>query len=82
MSSIKRQQRSLASSSDASKRSKREWIEGAVALKRERFELAGALFDCCDDDELTLQEVQDKLTAYLGLSEQVKEERVNVDTAE
>jgi hypothetical protein len=27
------------------KRTKHEWIEGAVALKYERFEVAGALFD-------------------------------------
>lgn len=31
------------------KRTKHEWIEGAAALKHERFEVAGALFDCKED---------------------------------
>ncbi|WP_143186199.1 MULTISPECIES: hypothetical protein [unclassified Paenibacillus] len=34
---------------DLNKRSKKEWIESAVVLKRERFEIAGALFDCTDE---------------------------------
>ncbi|WP_188114641.1 hypothetical protein [Paenibacillus sp. B2(2019)] len=34
---------------DLNKRTKQEWIESAVVLKRERFEIAGALFDCVED---------------------------------
>ncbi|MEK3866386.1 hypothetical protein MHH60_23195 [Paenibacillus sp. FSL H7-0716] len=62
------------------KRSKQEWIESAVVLKRERFEIAGALFDCEDDALLSQQEVIQKVQAYLGLK--TKEEIVNVDTTE
>jgi hypothetical protein len=61
-------------------RSKKEWIESAVVLKRERFEIAGALFDCEDDALLSQQEVIQKVQAYLGLT--TKEETVNVDTTE
>ncbi|MEK4237495.1 hypothetical protein [Paenibacillus sp. FSL H7-0714] len=61
-------------------RSKKEWIESAVVLKRERFEIAGALFDCEDDALLSQQEVIQKVQAYLGLK--TKEETVNVDTKE
>lgn len=64
-------------------RTKQEWIEGAAALKRERFEVAGALFNCRDKDELSKQEVEGKLAIYLGLQqESTKEEIVNVDTTE
>jgi hypothetical protein len=67
--------------SDAlNKRSKQEWIESAVVLKRERFEIAGALFDCEEDSLLSQQEVIQKMQAYLGLT--TKEETVNVDTKE
>ncbi|KTD88178.1 hypothetical protein [Paenibacillus etheri] len=62
------------------KRTKQEWIESAVVLKRERFEIAGALFDCLDDFLLSQQEVIQKVDAYLGLK--TKEETVNVDTTE
>ncbi|KHL94549.1 hypothetical protein QW71_17230 [Paenibacillus sp. IHB B 3415] len=65
---------------DLNKRTKQEWIESAVVLKRERFEIAGALFDCPDDALLSQQEVIQKVEAYLGLT--TKEERVNVDTTE
>ncbi|GGF82709.1 hypothetical protein GCM10010912_29760 [Paenibacillus albidus] len=65
---------------DLNKRSKQEWIESAVVLKRERFEIAGALFDCADDALLSQQEVIQKVDAYLGLT--TKEETVNVDTTE
>lgn len=61
-------------------RTKWEWIESAVVLKRERFEVAGALFDCADDALLSQQEVIQKVQAYLGLK--TKEETVNVDTTE
>lgn len=47
------------------KRNKYEWIEGAAALKHERFEVAGALFDCPDDALLTQEEVARKLDTYL-----------------
>ncbi|MEC0131535.1 MULTISPECIES: hypothetical protein [Paenibacillus] len=85
MSSNKRLQRLLPSGSpavpdDVNKRSKQEWIESAVVLKRERFEIAGALFDCPDDALLSQQEVIQKVEAYLGLT--TKEETVNVDTTE
>ncbi|MRN56838.1 hypothetical protein GJB61_28205 [Paenibacillus sp. LC-T2] len=62
------------------KRSKQEWIESAVVLKRERFEVAGALFDCVDDALLSQQEVIQKVDVYLH--PKTKEETVNVDTTE
>ncbi|OAB34122.1 hypothetical protein [Paenibacillus glacialis] len=67
-------------SNDLNKRTKQEWIEGAVVLKRERFEIAGALFDCKTDALLSRQEVNQKLEAYLRPV--TKEETVNVDTKE
>ncbi|MEK4853886.1 hypothetical protein NST04_28885 [Paenibacillus sp. FSL H7-0756] len=67
-------------SEDLNKRSKQEWIESAVVLKRERFEIAGALFDCSNDALLSQQEVTRKVEAYLGLT--TKEETTNVDTTE
>lgn len=51
-----------------------------MVLKRERFEIAGALFDCSDDALLSQQEVTRKVEAYLSLT--TKEETVNVDTTE
>jgi len=65
---------------DLNKRTKQEWIESAVVLKRERFEIAGALFDCRDDALLSQLEVIQKVDAYLGLK--TKEETVNVNTTE
>lgn len=50
---------------DLNKRNKREWIEGAPIFKAERFEIAGALFDCPEDAMLTQEEVNRKLDAYL-----------------
>lgn len=47
------------------KRNKREWIEGAPIFKAERFEIAGALFDCPEDALLTQEEVTRKLNAFL-----------------
>lgn len=64
---------------DLNKRSKQEWIEGAAALKHERFEVAGALFDCKADTLLSQQEVQNRLEAYLQPAVQ-KEESLNVDS--
>lgn len=65
---------------DLNKRTRQEWIESAVVLKRERFEIAGALFECKADDLLSKQEVTQKLGAYLHPA--TKEETVNVDTKE
>jgi hypothetical protein len=70
----------LVTADDVNKRSKQEWIQSAVVLKRERFEIAGALFDCPDDALLSQQEVIQKVEAYLGLI--TKEETINVDTTE
>ncbi|PYE49854.1 hypothetical protein DFQ00_105358 [Paenibacillus barcinonensis] len=64
---------------DLNKRTKQEWIEGAAALKHERFEVAGALFDYKADVLLSHQEVQNRLDAYLRPSAQ-KEETLNVDS--
>ncbi|WP_216642860.1 hypothetical protein [Paenibacillus sp. Cedars] len=64
---------------DLNKRTKQEWVEGAAALKHERFEIAGALFDCKANDLLSRQDVQNRLDAYLQPTEQ-KEESLNVDS--
>lgn len=49
------------------KRTKRQWInEGAASLKAERFEIAGALFDVKDDDQLTETNVIKRLKEYRG----------------
>ncbi|MEK4994461.1 hypothetical protein [Paenibacillus sp. FSL H7-0918] len=77
--SMRKQLRQSVSDSN-NLRTKREWIESAVVLKRERFEIAGALFDCDEDTLLTQQEVIQKVQAYLGLI--TKGETVNVDTTE
>lgn len=45
----------------------------------ERFEMAGALFDCKDKDELSQQEVKQKLDAYLH-PDKKEEEQTNVDS--
>ncbi|MEK3684928.1 hypothetical protein [Paenibacillus sp. FSL R10-2736] len=65
---------------ELNKRTKQEWIESAVVMKRERFEIAGALFDCVDDALLSQQEVIQKVESYFGLT--TKEVIVNVDTTE
>lgn len=41
---------------------KEELIEGAATLKAERFEVAGALFDC--HQPITLEEAKKRLDAY------------------
>ncbi|WP_127550627.1 hypothetical protein [Paenibacillus amylolyticus] len=64
---------------DFQKRTKKEWIEGAAALKHERFEVAGALFDCKADTLLSQQEVQNRLDTYLRSAVQ-KEETLNVNS--
>lgn len=51
---------------ELNKRSKKEWIEIAEVFKRERFEIAGVLFDCKEDELLTQREVQKRLEAYFG----------------
>ncbi|BAU28959.1 hypothetical protein DFP93_103194 [Aneurinibacillus soli] len=64
---------------ELSKRTKQEWIESAEPVfKKERFEMAGALFDRKDTDLLSEQEVKKKLDTYLN---PVKEE-ANVDSTE
>ncbi|CEH28010.1 hypothetical protein AM501_15110 [Aneurinibacillus migulanus] len=66
--SEKRVRKSPAASiqSEVNKRKKSEWIESAwPVFKAERFEMAGALFDCEANAELTKQEVKQKLDAYL-----------------
>lgn|GEM_PF-2385607 len=65
--------------SDVNKRTKQEWIEGAAALKHERFEVAGALFNCKADDLLSQQDVQSRLDAYLR-PEAKKEDTWNVNS--
>lgn len=64
---------------DLNKRTKQEWIEGAAALKHERFEVAGALFNCQANTLLSQQEVQSRLDAYLRPAV-TKEETKNVDS--
>lgn len=55
---------SATAQDELNKRSKKEWIEIAEVFKRERFEIAGALFDCKEDELLTQYEVQKRLEAY------------------
>lgn len=43
MSTPRKERLVAAVQEDLNKRTKQEWIEGAVALKHERFEVAGAL---------------------------------------
>ena len=64
---------------DLQKRTKQEWIEGAAILKHERFEVAGALFNCKAEELLSQQDVQNRLNAYLRPAVQ-KEETLNVDS--
>lgn len=78
----KRREKDVSAASvqtDLNKRTKQEWIEGAAALKHERFEIAGALFDYKANDLLSRQDVQNRLDAYLRPTEQ-KEESLNVDS--
>ncbi|WP_405131155.1 hypothetical protein MHB43_01195 [Paenibacillus sp. FSL H8-0317] len=79
MSTPRKERLVAAVQEDLNKRTKQEWIEGAVALKHERFEVAGALFDCKADTLLSQQEVQNRLEAYLQPAVQ-KEESLNVDS--
>ncbi|WP_145047861.1 hypothetical protein [Paenibacillus xylanexedens] len=65
---------------DLNKRTKDEWIEGAAALKHERFEVAGALFNCKADTLLSKQEVQNRLDAFLRPVTVKKEGTLNVDS--
>jgi hypothetical protein len=63
---------------DLNKRTKKEWIESAPTIfKAECFEMAGALFDCKNDDLLSQQEVKKKLDAYLH-----PKEEANVDSTD
>jgi hypothetical protein len=79
MSTTRKERLVSAVQEDLNKRTKQEWIEGAAALKHERFEVAGALFDCKADTLLSQQEVQSRLDAYLRTAV-TKEETQNVDS--
>jgi len=79
MSTTRKERLAVAVQEDLNKRTKQEWIEGAAALKHERFEVAGALFDCKADILLSQQEVQSRLDAYLRSAVQ-KEETLNVNS--
>ncbi|NUU74023.1 hypothetical protein [Paenibacillus xylanilyticus] len=79
MSTTRKDKLVAAAQQDLNKRTKQEWIEGAAILKHERFEVAGALFDCKDDELLSQQDVQNRLDAYLRPAVQ-KEETLNVDS--
>lgn len=79
MSTTRKDKLEAAAQQDLNKRTKQEWIEGAAILKHERFEVAGALFDCKDDELLSQQDVQNRLDAYLRPAVQ-KEETLNVDS--
>ncbi|QRG65249.1 hypothetical protein [Brevibacillus choshinensis] len=48
------------------KRTRRDWIESAAYLKAERFEVAGALFDVKDHDQIAESEVKKRLSEYKG----------------
>ena len=48
------------------KRTKQEWIKSAASLKVERFEVAGALFDVNDNQQVAESEVVRRLTKYKG----------------
>ncbi|WP_338542812.1 hypothetical protein [Paenibacillus tundrae] len=80
MSTRNRDKPATQAMQDLNKRTKDEWIEGAAALKHERFEVAGALFDCKADTLLSQQEVQNRLDAYLRPVTVKKEETLNVDS--
>ncbi|MEZ2660497.1 hypothetical protein [Aneurinibacillus aneurinilyticus] len=76
-----RKSSATAAQSDLNKRTKIEWIESASPVFNvERFEMAGALFDCQDGDELSQQEVKQKLDAYLHPDKKKEEEQTNVDS--
>lgn len=79
MSSTRKDKLVAAAQQDLNKRTKQEWIEGAAILKHERFEVAGALFDCKTDELLSQQYVQSRLDTYMRPAVQ-KEETLNVDT--
>lgn len=79
MSTTRKDRLVAAVQEDLNNRTKQEWIEGAAALKHERFEVAGALFDCKADTLLSQQEVQSRLDAYLRPAV-TKEETQNVDS--
>ncbi|CAH1216099.1 hypothetical protein [Paenibacillus sp. JJ-223] len=80
MSTTRKEKLAAAAQQDLNKRTKKEWIEGASALKHERFEVAGALFDCKEDVLLSQQEVQSRLDAFLRPGTAQKEETLNVDS--
>lgn len=79
MSTTRKDKLVAAAQQDLNKRTKQEWIEGAAILKHERFEVAGALFNCKAEELLSQQDVQNRLDAYLRPAVQ-KEETLNVDS--
>ncbi|MEY8748624.1 hypothetical protein AB9M62_57225 [Bacillales bacterium AN1005] len=79
MSTRNRDKPATQAMQDLNKRTKDEWIEGSAALKHERFEVAGALFDCNPNTLLSKLEVQNRLDAYLRPAAE-KEETLNVDS--
>ncbi|GED55449.1 hypothetical protein [Brevibacillus borstelensis] len=48
------------------RRTKQEWIESAASIKAERFEVAGALFDLQDNQQVNEAEVKRRVTKYRG----------------
>ncbi|WP_256984791.1 MULTISPECIES: hypothetical protein [Paenibacillus] len=79
MSTTRKDRLAATVQEDLNKRTKQEWIEGAAALKHERFEVAGALFNCQANTLLSQQEVQSRLDAYLRPAV-TKEKTLNVDS--
>lgn len=51
---------------DELKRTKAEWIESALYLGAERFEIAGALFDVKDNEQVSESEVKSRIQKYKG----------------
>lgn len=51
---------------DELKRTKAEWIESAVYLGAERFEIAGALFDVKSNESISEGEVKSRIQKYNG----------------
>ncbi|QDS35835.1 hypothetical protein [Brevibacillus brevis] len=56
----------LPDESSGLNRSRREWIESAVYLKAEGFEVAGALFHLQDHEQVSENEVKKRLVKYRG----------------
>jgi len=48
------------------KRTKQEWIESALYLEAERFEIAGALFDVKPEEMISESNVKSRLKKFKG----------------